>query len=217
MSNNQIMEEPTTAYSSHLPKVFPMRQMDSMDKTRSIEESRYGNSSYFPEDLPQRTAPSPTAAPWTQRMRGFWTFSPSSYSIIHTPDRAARVRHIAMVAILLLRTAMSALSILSVVIQRNIAGIVIYGLLALLTFWFAATCLAIIGDAEGDKRVKGIVVVGYIQFLLPWWPYSSDRWAAHLRFRILPLQSVLTAISARNAGISILFSASACLFMPVLL
>ena len=162
------MEESTTTYSGPLPKVIPMRQMDSMDKTRSIEELRPGHSSYFPEDLPMRPAPAPAeAAPWGQRMRGFWTFSLSSYSIIHTSDGAARVRHIAMVAILLLRTAMSALSVLSVVIKGNIAGIVIYSLLAVLTFWFTATCLAIIGDVEGDKRVKGVVVVGYIHFL-PW-------------------------------------------------
>jgi hypothetical protein len=70
-----------------------------------------------------------------------------------------------MVIILVLRTAMSVLSILSVVIKGNIGGIVLYSLLALLTFWFTATCLAIIGDAEGDKRIKGVVVVGHIHFL----------------------------------------------------
>ena len=75
------------------------------------------------------------------------------------------MRHIAMVIILILRTAMSVLSILSVVIKGSIRGIVLYSLLALLTFWFTATCLAIIGDAEGDKRIKGVVVVGYIYFL----------------------------------------------------
>jgi hypothetical protein len=168
MNNTQIMEESTTTYSDPLPKVIPMRQMDSMDKTRSIEELRPGHTGYFPEDLPSRPAPPESGAPWRQRMRGFWTFSLSSYSIIHTPDGAARVRHIAMVIILVLRTAMSALSVLSVVIKWNIAGIVIYSLLAVLTFWFTATCLAIIGDAEGDKRVKGFVVVGYIHFLYPW-------------------------------------------------
>jgi hypothetical protein len=169
MNNNQIVEESTTTYSGHLPKVLPMRQMDSMDKTRSIEECRPVRSGYFPEDLPMRSAPPPAEAePWRQRMRGFWTFSLSSYSIIHTPDGAARVRHIAMATILLLRTAMSALSILSVVIKGNIPGIVIYSLLAVLSFWFTATCLAIIGDAEGDKHVKGVVVVSYIHFFHPW-------------------------------------------------
>jgi hypothetical protein len=93
--NNQIIEESTTGYSGHLPEVLPMRPGP------------------------------PPAAPWRQFMRSFWAFSLSSYSIVHTPDGAARVRHIAMVAILLLRSAMSTLSILFVVIKGSIAGIVI--------------------------------------------------------------------------------------------
>jgi len=163
--NKQILGESPTAYSSRLPKVVPTLQTASTDQTYSIEELRPGRSSYFPQDLPTRPTPPPATAPWRQFMRHFWTFSLSSYSIIHTPDGAARMRHIAMVIILVLRTAMSALSILSVVIKGSIGGIVLYSLLALLTFWFTATCLAIIGDAEGDKRIKGVVVVGYIHFL----------------------------------------------------
>jgi hypothetical protein len=94
-----------------------MRQMDSIDTTRSIEELRPAHTNNFPEELPRRPAPPAAASSWKQRMRGFWTFSLSSYSIIHTSDGAARVRHIAMIAILALRTAMSALSILSEVIK----------------------------------------------------------------------------------------------------
>ena len=66
-----------------------------------------------------------------------------------------------MITIIALRTAMSALSILSVVVKWNVGGIVLYSLLALLTFWFTATCLAIIGDAKGHARFKGTIVVGY--------------------------------------------------------
>jgi len=139
-----------------LPKVVHTR-LDSMDKTHSIEEMRPGSSNHFPEDLPERPA-SAALPPWRQRLRGFFTFSLSSYSIIHTPDGAARMRHIAMLIVLSLRTAMSALSIISVVVKGNIGGIVIYSLLALLSFWFTATCLAIIGDSEGDKPLKGFLV-----------------------------------------------------------
>jgi len=72
-----------------------------------------------------------------------------------------------MVAILLLRTAMSVLSILSSVIKGNIANIVIYSLLAVLGLWFTATCLAIIGDSEGDKPMwRFIVVCLFFQFIL---------------------------------------------------
>ncbi|RDW57300.1 hypothetical protein BP5796_12750 [Coleophoma crateriformis] len=158
-NSDQVIEESTIRSCGHLPKVFPMHQVENMNKTQSIEESRPGYSSYFPEDLPPRPDPPLGAtAPWTKFKRGFWTFSLSSYSIVHTPDGAARVRHIAMVTILLLRSAMSGLSILSAVIKGNIASIVIYSLLAVLGLWFTATCLAIIGDAEGDKRIKGVVV-----------------------------------------------------------
>jgi hypothetical protein len=143
-----------------------MRQMNSMDKTGSIEESHTAYKGYFPEELPARERPPPAVGgTWQQRMKGFWTFSLSSYSIIHTPDRAARIRHIAMITILVLRTAMSGLSILSAVIKGSIAGIVIYSLLAILSMWFTATCLAIIGDAEGDKLLGRLVVVSFIHFL----------------------------------------------------
>lgn len=64
-----------------------------------------------------------------------------------------------MFTILLLRSGMSALSILSAVIKGSIAGIIVYSLLAVLGLWFTATCLAIIGDAQGDKHIKSIVVV----------------------------------------------------------
>jgi hypothetical protein len=70
-----------------------------------------------------------------------------------------RMRHIAMITILLLRAAMSGLSILSATIKKNVAGIIVYSLLALLSVWFTATCLAIIGDAAGDRRVTGMIIV----------------------------------------------------------
>lgn len=169
MNNHQMMEESSTRYSGGLPEAVPMRQMDHLDKTHSVEESRAEYSSHFPEDLPMRPGPAPAAgAPWKQRMRAFWTFSLSSYSIIHTPDGAARMRHLAMITILVLRTGMSALSILSAVIKGSIVGIVVYSLLAILGLWFTATCLAIIGDAEGDKRIKSFVVVSSTQFLHSW-------------------------------------------------
>jgi hypothetical protein len=123
--NKQILAGSPTGYSSHLPKVVPALQTASIDQTHSIEELRPGHSSYFPEELPTRPTPPPAAAPWRQFMRRFWSFFLSSYSIIHTPNGAARMRHIAMVIILVLRTAMSALSILSVVIKGNIGGIVL--------------------------------------------------------------------------------------------
>lgn len=92
-------------------------------------------------------------------MSGFWTFSVSSYSVFHAENRAARLRHIAMITILVLRTAMSALSILSAVIKGSVVGIVVYSILAALSMWFTATCLAIIGDVEGEKPLWRFRVV----------------------------------------------------------
>lgn len=124
-----------------------------------MEESATGYTGHFPDDLPPRSAPPPASQSWKDKTRRLWTLSLSSYSLIHTPDGAARVRHIVMIAILALRTAMSALSIISAVVKGNIAGIVIYSLLAILSFWFTATCLAIIGDAAGDRRTTSVIIV----------------------------------------------------------
>jgi hypothetical protein len=159
-NDSRAMTESTPGISGHLLETVSTRQVDDAAKIPSIGEVHTGYTGHFPDELPSRPGPAPAApAPWRQRLRGFWTFSLSSYSIIHTPSGAARVRHLAMMTILLLRTAMSALSILSAAIKGNIAGIVIYSLLAILGLWFTATCLAIIGDAEGDKPLKGFMVV----------------------------------------------------------
>ena len=135
-----------------------MRSMEntSMDNKTFSEQTVYGGG-YFPDDLPRRPVPTPAAARWI-KLRGFFTFSPSSYNFIHTPDGQARVRRIVMIAILVLRSAMSALSIISAVINGNVAGIVIYSLLAILSLWFTATCLAIIGNTAGSRNYSGPVV-----------------------------------------------------------
>ncbi|KAK6442430.1 hypothetical protein LTR95_001338 [Oleoguttula sp. CCFEE 5521] len=74
----------------------------------------YTGGRQFPEDLPPRPGPPPAAtATWTQRTSRLWKLSLSSYSLVHTPDGAARVRHIVMILIFGLRTAMSVLSVLS--------------------------------------------------------------------------------------------------------
>jgi hypothetical protein len=158
MGNIQLVEEPTTGNQAFIPEVYLTCQDHNMVAPHDVEERQSRYSNHFPRDLPARP---PLKTPWSQCIRGFWTFSLSSYSIIHTPTGAAQIRHLAMVTILLLRTAMSGLSILSAVMKANIASIVLYSLLAVLGLWFTATCLAVIDDAEGDKQVKGVIVVGY--------------------------------------------------------
>ncbi|KAF2724461.1 hypothetical protein K431DRAFT_300785 [Polychaeton citri CBS 116435] len=135
-----------------------MVEMAKADSTVDVEGLPTTYTGHFPEDLPPRTGP-PPAAGWKGRLRSrLFTFSLSSYSIINTPNGQARVRHMVMIAILVLRTASSALSILSAILKKNVAGIIIYSLLAVLSFWFTATCLAIIGDAAGDRTVKSVII-----------------------------------------------------------
>ena len=64
-----------------------------------------------------------------------------------------------MIFILFIRTAMSALAVFGAVVSGNIAAIVIYAILAVLGFWFVAWCLALIGDAVGERKVLGRMVV----------------------------------------------------------
>ena len=121
--------------------------------------------SAFPQDLPPRTKP-PSSGSWKQRncpnMRACWHVSPSSYNPRGCPDKRTFWRRIAMIFILLARTAMSALTLVMAVFSNNIAAIVIYAILAVLGFWFVAWCLALIGDAGGERKVLGRVVVGVL-------------------------------------------------------
>ncbi len=133
------------------------RNMTSMDHTSirttakiSSEQPVYGGGN-FPNALPARPAPTRAAARWT-KLRGFFTFSPKSYDFVRTPDGQARLRRVAMIAILVLRTASSALTVLSAVVHGNVAGIIVYSILAVLSLWFTATCLAIIGNTAADRN-----------------------------------------------------------------
>jgi hypothetical protein len=131
--------------------------MASIDNKPDVEQTIYGGG-HFPDELPARSAPPLAASRWKGRLRAFFTFSPSSYNFIHTPDGQARIRRIVMIVILVLRSAMSALSVISAVVNGNVAGIVIYSLLAILSLWFTTTCLAIIGDAAGNRNYTGHVI-----------------------------------------------------------
>lgn len=115
------------------------------------------NPSAFPQDLP------PRVQSWKQRncpsMRACWHVSPSSYNVRNTPDKRTLWRRIAMIFVLFVRTAMSVLTVIGAVRGGNIAAIVIYAILAVLGFWFVAWCLAIIGDAVGERKVLGKLIV----------------------------------------------------------
>ena len=134
-----------------------------MGPTTQPDVPQQQHSSTFPQDLP------PREQSWKQRncphMRTCWHFKPSSYSLAHCPDKRTWMRRIAMIVILLFRTAMSALSIFSAVRSGNIAAIVIYSILAVLSLWFIAWCLAVIGDAVGERKVLGVLIVRVDSFV----------------------------------------------------
>ena len=170
-----------------------IHNMASIDNKRDVEQTIYGGG-HFPDELPARNA-LPAASRW-RRLRSFFTFSPSSYNFIHTPDGQARIRRIVMIIILVLRSGMSALSIISAVVNGNVAGIVIYSLLAVLSLWFTATCLAIIGDAAGNRNYAGHIIV-------------SDTRLIQLYRR----KAFVTNNYRRNGGILTLSSVSVCSYM----
>ena len=120
-------------------------------------------SSTFPQDLPPR----PDAMPKRSfkdrncpNMRTCWHFSLASYNPLHCPDKRTLFRRLAIIFIILFRTAMSALVLSDAIWAMDIAAIVLYIILGIIGFWFIAWCLAEIGEAKGERRVLGKLIVG---------------------------------------------------------
>jgi hypothetical protein len=117
--------------------------------------------SAFPEDLPPR--PIPENRTFKERncpnMRTCWHFSFRSYDLRNCPDKATLFRRIAMIYTLFVRTGMSTLALVSAIRAMNIGSIVVYAILAVIGFWFIAWCLAVIGDAQGERRIMGKSIV----------------------------------------------------------
>jgi hypothetical protein len=64
-----------------------------------------------------------------------------------------------MIYIMFIRTGLLALTLVAAIALNNIAAIVIYSILGVLGLWFVAACLATIGDAVGERRVLGTLIV----------------------------------------------------------
>lgn len=99
-------------------------------------------------------------------MRTCWHFSFRSYDPRNCPDKTTLFRRIAMIYVLFVRTGMSVLAVVSAILAMNIAAIVIYVVLAIIGFWFIAWCLAVIGDAQGERRVLGRLIVSYRTYVV---------------------------------------------------
>jgi hypothetical protein len=93
-------------------------------------------------------------------MRTCWHFSLASFNPRHCSDKRTLFRRLAMIFILSFRTGMSVWALVGAIRAINIAAIVIYAVLAVIGFWFIAWCLAEIGEAKGERRVFGKLIVG---------------------------------------------------------
>ncbi|KAK6213489.1 hypothetical protein QIS74_09491 [Colletotrichum tabaci] len=90
-------------------------------------------------------------------MRGCWSFSWEAYSL-KTADKAVLFRRICMYVILGIRTAMSVIGVVRDIIHARVAGFIIGIILGVIGFFFIAWCLAVIGQAEGRRKVLGVMV-----------------------------------------------------------
>lgn len=91
-------------------------------------------------------------------MRSCWSFSWESYSL-NTSDPAVIIRRLCMWAILLVRTAISILSVMFRAYGGYIVSMALGVILGVLGFFFIAYCLALIGEVQGRRKVMGVLLV----------------------------------------------------------
>lgn len=70
-----------------------------------------------------------------------------------------------MIVIMVLR---AGLSVEAVISSETFTQLVVFCVLAVLGLWFVAWCLAIIGDAVGERRVLGMSIVSRLCFSDPY-------------------------------------------------
>ncbi|KAK1964124.1 hypothetical protein LY78DRAFT_583212 [Colletotrichum sublineola] len=90
-------------------------------------------------------------------MRGCWSFSCEAYSL-NTADKAVLFRRICMYITLGTRTAVSVLGVVGGIAHDRVLGAILGIVLGVVGFLFIAWCLAVIGQAEGRRKVLGIMV-----------------------------------------------------------
>ncbi|EFQ33872.1 hypothetical protein CGRA01v4_10768 [Colletotrichum graminicola] len=95
-------------------------------------------------------------------MRGCWSFSWEAYSL-NTADKAVLFRRVCMYITLGARTAMSVIGVVGDIAHGRVLGAVLGVILGAIGFLFIAWCLAVIGQAEGRRKVLG-VMVGRLHF-----------------------------------------------------
>ncbi|CAI6336196.1 unnamed protein product [Periconia digitata] len=96
----------------------------------------------------QRTCPN---------MRSCWNFSYHSFSL-RTSDRRTLYRRISMIVILLTRLALSIISIFFHLWGGELISVIVGSILTVLGFLFVAWCLTVIGEAQGGRKVMGLMI-----------------------------------------------------------
>ncbi|PVH96933.1 hypothetical protein DM02DRAFT_598400 [Periconia macrospinosa] len=90
-------------------------------------------------------------------MRSCWTISYHSYSL-RTSDTRTKIRRACMIWILLCRLVISILSIVAHIWGGFLVSVIVGSILTVLGFFFIAWALAVIGDAEGRRKVFGVMI-----------------------------------------------------------
>ncbi|OLN97019.1 hypothetical protein CCHL11_02030 [Colletotrichum chlorophyti] len=90
-------------------------------------------------------------------MRTCWSFSWEAYSL-RISDSTTLVRRICMYIILAIRTALSIIGIVRDIIHSQVASFILGLILGIIGFFFIAWCLAVIGQADGRRKVLGIMI-----------------------------------------------------------
>jgi hypothetical protein len=101
-------------------------------------------------------------------MRTCWSFSWRAYDL-RTSDKKALLRRIAMCLTLVIRTFLSILGIVRNSYGSVLVSVIVGTILTILNFFFIGWCLAKIGEAEGQRRVFGKLVVSL----------ETSIWSAH--------------------------------------
>jgi len=114
--------------------------------------------SSYPGELPARPEGHSFKDRACPNARGCWSFSWSAFSLART-EPGVLLRRICMWIILVARTALSILSI----IRAFAGGLIVWGIidiiLGVVVFFFIAWCLAVIGEAQGRRKVLGMTIV----------------------------------------------------------
>ncbi|KAK3939218.1 hypothetical protein QBC46DRAFT_355240 [Diplogelasinospora grovesii] len=115
---------------------------------------------------PSQFTPAPDRAPnpsrksgRRRRLRTCCSSTLSAYDLLralHPPSTRQICRRLCMWIIMLLRTFMSVLNITSNAFGQRVVSLVLGILLAIISFIYVGWCLAVIGEAQGSRRVCGV-------------------------------------------------------------